>query len=490
MFDLEKHRRVKLKRSMFGHLFERDDIACLYHSLKILPIYFDAVFKPYIVALDGSSVEAVLQQAPASLQSSLLRLVETVCGACIFVPDTYQEETYLERVRQFVFQGPNIRVLVLHLTDFCNLRCKYCFIEGGKVEGYVNMHMSSEIAKAALDKFAATIPSRPLPKPPSVVFYGGEPLLNFPVLCCALEHLEELQREKRLPERVDKVLLTNGTLINHEIARVLKRHKVSVSVSLDGPESVHDQNRVYRSGRGSFQDSLRGFNTVKEIGLDPAVAAVLPASSLDHVPQIMHWLLDDLKVRGLGFNHVSIVPNISQYDPVYESRFADAVIQSQEIVLEYPDVYERRMSRKLNNFLERNVTKADCTGCGEQMAVSPDGKIGICQGYMGNRSTFVGDVFDEDFGAASHPIFVEWSRRSPLNMPQCWECPALAVCGGGCPRNADFISGSIWEPDIAFCHFGKRSLEWMIWKVYNVTQNLLAERQVHRNNNVPSRRSS
>ena len=233
-------------------------------------------------------------------------------------------------------------------------------------------------------------------------------------------------------------------------------------------EFLHDQNRVYHSGRGSFQDSLRGFNILKDAGLYPSVSCVLSEPSLEHIPEIMQWLLDDLEVRALGFNHVSIVPDVSQYDPIYESRFADAVTGSHEILLQYPDVYERRMSRKLSSFLDREILKADCTGCGEQMAVSPDGKIGICQGYMGTRSTFVGNVFDESFNAASDPLFVEWSHRSPLNMPCCYDCPSLAICGGGCPRNAEYTSGSIWDPDIAFCHFAKRSLEWMIWKVYDV----------------------
>ena len=473
MFSLKNHGSVKLKKSMFGHFFEKNDVACLYHSLKILPLYFDITLQTYVHKLDRKSADAVLRITPTKLQPSMSELIEALCRDHFFVPVAYDEINYIDQVRNIAFRGPNIRVLVLHLTDMCNLRCKYCFIEGGKIEGYLNNQMSFKVVKAALDKFAITIQSSDLPKPPSIVLYGGEPLLNFPALSYALEYLQELQRDYHLPEKLDKILITNGTQITYDIAKVLKRHDVSVSVSLDGPKFLHDQNRIYFSGRGSYKDSLQGYNILKEIGLAPTVSCVLSEHSLDHVPQIMHWFLDDLKVRGLGFNHVSIVPNVNKYNPVYESRFTDAVIQSQEIVLEYPDVYERRMSRKLNSFLERDILKADCTGCGEQMTISPDGKIGICQGYMGNRNTFVGDVFDKDFEANKHPIWIEWSRRSPLYMPLCLECPALAVCGGGCPRNAESLSGSIWDPDMAFCHFAKRSLEWIIWKVYDTPQELL-----------------
>jgi len=443
---------------MFGHFFERDGVACFYHSLRILPIYFDAILSPYVHSPDGKSVEILLEEAPLNLRHSIARLVETLCRASILVPATYDEKAYLTKVRQLVFGRPNIRVLVLHLTDFCNLSCNYCFIEGGKTKGYKNQHMGVRIAKAALQKFASVI-SDDLPKPPSVVFYGGEPLLNYATLHSVLEFISRFQDEGRLPQRLNKILITNGTRITYGNAELLKHHNVSVSVSLDGPEFIHNRNRVYRSGSGSFRDSLQGFNILKEVGLCPTVSCVLSESSLDHVPQIIHWLLDDLGVRALGFNHVSIVPDVSRYDPIYESRFASAVVQSHEMVLQHPEVYERRMSRKLNSFLEREIVKADCTGCGEQMAVSPDGKIGICQGYMGTRNTFVGNVFDEGFDPVSHPMFIEWSRRSPLNMPQCSECAALAVCGGGCPRNAEYTSGSIWDRDVAFCHFAMHSVE-------------------------------
>lgn len=466
MFSLQIHGDMQLKRSIFSHVYNRNGVSCIYHALTILPIYFDSVLEPYVRDLDGNTANLVLARVPEHLKPSAQGLIETLCQSHLFLPQAFDEHAYLEQVRSEVFTGPRIRVLVLHLTDLCNLKCSYCFIEGGKACGYVDSQMSSATARRAVDKFAAAIAPGVLPKPPSVVFYGGEPLLNYPTLCDALEYLQQLQREQRLPEHLDKILITNGTKITKEIAQVLKCHQVSVSVSLDGPEPIHDRNRLYRSDKGSFRDSLRGYNILRDEGLAPTVSCVLADSSLDHIAEITHWLLDDLDVHGLGFNHVSIVPNVSYYDPVYEKRFAAAVIESQEIVLEHGDVYERRMSRKLNAFLDREILKADCTGCGEQMTVSPDGRIGICQGYMGNRNTFVGSVFDETFAVVDHPIWQEWSLRSPLNMDHCIGCPALAVCGGGCPRNAEFLGGSIWDPDAAFCHFAQQSLEWMLWKTY------------------------
>lgn len=471
MFTIEKHGKERLKKSVFGHFFQRSNICCAYNALKILTFYFDAVLYPYILRTTEVPPIEVLKEVPEKWKVQFLSSLTAICNAHILVPLGYDELSYLEKVKKIAFRGPKIRVLVLHLTDYCNLRCRYCFIEGNMPKDYQRQNMTEDVMRKAIDKFSQVIRGQNFPKPPSVVFYGGEPLVNWKVIEYGLEYLRQCQEIKSLPVEMDKILITNGTLITSKIAEVLKRHDVMVSISIDGPKEIHDLNRIFQSGKGSFQKTLRGFQILKEAGIRPTVSCVLSRESLDRAPDIIRWLLDELGIKALGFNHVSIVPNVSDYDPIYEANFGKALLRVQEIIQEeYPDVYERRMNHKINAFLDRRILKADCTGCGEQMSVSPDGQIGICQGYMGTRKTFGGSVFDVKYNPTIDPVFIEWSQRSPLNMPQCYQCPALATCGGGCPRNADYISGSIWEVDSAFCHFAKKAQEWMIWKKYEALQ--------------------
>lgn len=474
MFVIERHGKERLKKSVFGHFFQKDDYYCAYNALKIITIYFDTVFYPYILRITEVSTVKVLDEIPQNLKEQFLSVLKAICNAHILVPFGYNEVGYLDEVKKMVFKGPRIRVLVLHLTDYCNLHCHYCFIEGNMPESYKRQNMTEEVIEKAIDKFNQVIKEQIFPKPPSIVFYGGEPLANWKVMKYGLEYLRQKQEVRSLPNRVDKILITNGTLITPKIAEELKKHNVMVSVSIDGPKEIHDINRVFQGGKGSFQKIMAGFRILKEAGISPTVSCVLSKESLYYASDIIHWLLDELEIKALGFNHVSIVPNVSNYDPVYEANFGESLLKVQEIIQEeYPDVYERRMNHKINAFLDRKILKADCTGCGEQMSVSPDGQIGICQGYMGSRKTFGSSVFDIKYDPSMDPVFIEWSQRSPLNMPQCYQCPALATCGGGCPRNADYINGSIWEVDSAFCHFAKKAQEWMIWKKYETIQKWL-----------------
>jgi uncharacterized protein len=467
MFRVGKYKDKRLRKSTFGHFFLESGIVCAYNALKIITVYFPETLYSYIRAVEEKTIREVLREVPEGVQDEFVDVLTQICDAHIFIPEDYEELGYLKKIKEKIFIAPAPRVMVLHVTDYCNLSCRYCFIEGNIGDGYKRQNMSQETMKKSIDKFKEVIKGKNFPQRPSIVFYGGEPLYNWNVIKYGLEYISSLQELGILTSELDKVLITNGTLVSQEIARELERHNVLPAVSVDGPQEIHDANRVYRNGMGSFEKTIQGFYTLREAGLKPTIASVLTENSISRAEEIIHFFLDDLKVKALGFNHVSIVPNVSTYNPVYEEQVAESILKVQDIIQEsYPDVYERRMNRKINCFLDRHILRADCTGCGEQMSISPDGQIGICQGYMGSRKTFANSVFEDQYSPLEDPVFWEWSRRSPLNMEKCFSCSALSTCGGGCPRNADFIHGFIWKIDSAFCHFAQKAQEWMIWKKY------------------------
>lgn len=464
--DLKKMENLILKVSSFGHFIEKDGLVCGYNALRIETVYFQGELAPLIMATLEQTVGHVITSTPVTIRHELKKILTLLIKAAILIPINYDEFSYLKQAQSCFPNQPKVRVMVMHLTDYCNLKCRYCFIEGAMKPGYNRQMMSQDTAQSAVDKFNQIISNKKLSKKPSIVFYGGEPLENFSTLKFVLEYIAQKTREGKM-QKTDKIVITNGTLINDQVANLFKKHHVTVAVSLDGPKEIHDNNRIFRSGSGSFDQVMTGINRLKARGVKPSIACVLSKNSLPHIDEILHFFLGELKIDSLGFNHVSIIPNVNEYDPEYEDKCADAIIKGQEIIQQYyPHVYERRMNNKMDNFFNRKLLHSDCTGCGEQMSISSDGQIGICQGYMGTRKTFNHTVFEANFDPNDDPIFKEWSTRSPLNMPPCHHCIALSTCGGGCPRNADFLTGSIWNKDEAFCFFAKKAQIWMIWEKY------------------------
>ncbi len=438
-----------MRLSEFSHLLTKDGNCCFYNALNMQMYFCSESQKNEIIAdLEKSNSESPL--------------IKELLEKRIVVADDFDEEEYIEKINRQIFDGVQIRVMVLHLTDFCNLRCKYCFIEGNISEEYCRNQMSKDVVKNAIDKFISILKDYSKPANPSIVFYGGEPLANWETMKFALNYLVQYE-----DYNIDKILITNGTLVTDDIAVTLKEHNVHVSVSLDGAENHTNANRVFINGEGAYAQTLQGISILRSHGIEPSISCVLAKENVLKADEIIDYFARDLKISALGFNHVSIVPNQNYYDENYEKSFAQALIRVQErIQRDYPHIYERRMNHKINCFLDKKLLRADCTGCGEQMSVSPTGEIGICQGYMGTRKTFSNTVFDSSYYPKNDPVFQEWSTRSPLTMKSCHDCIALATCGGGCPRNADVLSGSIWNPDTPFCHFAKLAQEWMIWEMF------------------------
>lgn len=132
-------------------------------------------------------------------------------------------------------------------------------------------------------------------------------------------------------------------------------------------------------------------------------------------------------------------------------------------------IWEQRMMEKVIPFVNQQIVLSECA-VGHQLAISPDGQIGICTDFVRSRRLFRNSVFNNNFDPYQDENFQEWSRRSPLNMSQCLDCEAIAICGGGCPVSAEVRYGSIWEVDQRICPFSKKTLEWLIWDTYSQLQ--------------------
>ena len=86
--------------------------------------------------------------------------------------------------------------------------------------------------------------------PIMLAFYGGEPLLNLMLIKQSVEYI----KEKAFGKNIKFAITTNGTLLTHEIVDFLVENNFQLAISLDGPESVHDQHRKFaNSDKGSFR---------------------------------------------------------------------------------------------------------------------------------------------------------------------------------------------------------------------------------------------
>ncbi|WP_310552033.1 Cys-rich peptide radical SAM maturase CcpM [Paenibacillus glufosinatiresistens] len=153
--------------------------------------------------------------------------------------------------------GYNLRKIILQVTQNCNFRCNYCVYSGSYVNRtHSNKRMDLATALSGIDFLIAHSKDS---KEIDIGFYGGEPLLEIDLITKCMDYAIEAAEGKS----VTFSLTTNGSLLNETNVQRLLGYKLRITVSLDGPQEIHDKNRTFASnGCGTFNTVYRNIQRI------------------------------------------------------------------------------------------------------------------------------------------------------------------------------------------------------------------------------------
>ena len=156
----------------------------------------------------------------------------------------------------------NIQQLTLELTDACNLNCKYCAFGQfySNFDKRENKMMDFSVGKRVIDYLHPYLNSshnQPL-RPFFIGFYGGEPLLNFPLIKDMVHYVNSLNWTNN---RIRFLVTTNGVLLN-KYMNFLIEHDFDIYISLDGDES-NNEYRVFQNGKSSYHNLLNSLQNMQ-----------------------------------------------------------------------------------------------------------------------------------------------------------------------------------------------------------------------------------
>ena len=145
-----------------------------------------------------------------------------------------------------------LQTLVVNVTNQCNLACTYCYEYGeDKIvdteNGKQPKFMSEQTARESVEFMLRESKDNPTAH---MTFFGGETLMNFPVLQSTVAYAR--RRAAEVGKQVDFSLTTNATLLRPDVIDFLADNRIGVTISIDGPEDMQDKFRVFKNGRGSY----------------------------------------------------------------------------------------------------------------------------------------------------------------------------------------------------------------------------------------------
>ena len=354
-------------------------------------------------------------------------------------------------------------IMYLNVSTFCNLACKYCFIESSPISSQKYTKMSFKTAKIAVDKFLAELEKNKI-KESQIIFYGGEPLTNFEVVKKTINYIQD---EKK--SNITLTIITNGTLLTKEIIQFLMNKHIGIGISIDGPKFINDKNRVFKSSNNSVYDkAMAAIRLLNKMNSSYCVSATVTPDVVENEEEVLNWLIDN-KIKNVFWNLYHYSSNTDDWEKHY-NKMSDFILNSYK-KLKDNGIDEEKVKEQIEMFLNQTFKFHSCGAVGlNQLTIKPNGDVCICQGDSRSYKNIVGNIIkDEITDILNNPTNNEWLKMYTIDKEECKYCPALSVCGGGCPLQAEVLFGKRTNLDKASCIYYKKLLEWLIKQYFCVT---------------------
>ncbi|ADK79789.1 anaerobic sulfatase maturase [Sediminispirochaeta smaragdinae] len=330
-------------------------------------------------------------------------------------------------------------LLIKPIGSACNLRCDYCFyIDKYKIvsEGRQSPSpMSDELLEISIKQYIESQPSGI----GEIIFswQGGEPLLlgiDF------FRKVVRLQKTYAPPGvRISNSLQTNGTLVTKEFARFFKEHSFLVGISIDGSEELHDKFRKDRSGNGSFSRVMKGYEYLKDEGVDVNILTSVNSHNSEHPHEVYAFL------TSIGATYIQFIP-IGKANGTCDCPYSVGAEQWGSFLCHVFDLWKERDIGKVfvqhfDMLLARymNYPATLCVHaplCGRAIVLEHNGKIYSCDHFV-DHDHELGNITKESIVSmlnSEKQIRFGRSKIDNLSMG-CKECEFLPLCFGGCLRN-------------------------------------------------------
>lgn len=345
----------------------------------------------------------------------------------------------------------------LFLTQTCNLKCIYCYGDGGSYGS--GGDIAEETAFRAVDWLMEQSCSL---KRVHMGFFGGEPFLKFPLMKSVVAQAQ--QKAEAANKRISFHVTTNATLLDDEQIEFVQAHGIRVMVSFDGTKALQDTQRPYAGGKGSYDSTLpRIRKLLAQVPGTPGHTVIVGDTDPQRVKDAM---------CEIGFTQVTVThtsPSLFEKGAPKEKPWRNTGKLLQECEDEadtWIELVRNRDVIPLRRLRDRSVLfqgivsllhqRKKYYGCGAGhglVAVSCSGDVYLCHRFVGQDKFRLGSIFDKTLQRDAY-------LENPIVANEtCAACFAKYYCGGGCRHDHIGCTGYATRIAEDICRLRRRELE-------------------------------
>lgn len=327
-------------------------------------------------------------------------------------------------------------VAIISVTKSCPLRCKYCYVQSKnnqKISLSTTYRIIDELFKVNKNPFL------------EIIWHGGEPLMmGIPFYKSVCDYIKEHYPDKRVVHKIQ----SSGILITSEWVDFFHENHFEVGISMDGPDHIHNSQRLDINGMPTFDRVYRGAKLLEEAGMRPGFIAVITKNSLPYASEIFDffysncWQFSIAKVSCAEGCNEDLSITAEEYAKFY-GEMLDLFLKQPEFRLKIVPIFHHVMSFLKGSSVGLCANDINCAA--NYLSFSPDGEVFNCNRFIDYPEVSFGNISQQPLSEILKSSFrTAFALRSQQIAKECSNCRFLSICNGGCPSEQYVKTRSIF----------------------------------------------
>ena len=361
---------------------------------------------------------------------------------------------------------------IIHLTQRCNLRCKYCYENKGNKE--ISFDNIQKIIDNEIKEKRECV---------NITFYGGEPLLKKDLIYNTVDYI----KSKKCKTKFYFGITTNGTLLDEQFIKYMKNNNfINIAYSFDGLAETQNINRITIDGKGTFDVVENNAKKLLESDKEVVAMVVVTKNNINNLKENVEYLM------AIGFEKINLL-----FDYLQDWKAEDLEIIREQFsnvaeiyynkILNEEDVDIFIFDEKIKTHIKEEYNcNEECKLGIKSINVGSDGNFYPCMQFVGDEKYVIGNC-DKGIDFEARKKLIEQSCSEKDICKECLvkkRCKHTCACrnylttkdiNGLSPLNCEFERIIIEISDKLAEKLYKQNSKLFIQKYYNENYNTVRQ---------------
>jgi uncharacterized protein len=324
--------------------------------------------------------------------------------------------------------------LRLILTNKCNLKCIYCYADGGSYHqklGEMDFVIVQKTIKFFYSKYKYIH---------QISFFGGEPLIKIDLIEQSCAYINSYCKKNEIPLPIYS-MVTNATLMDDKAIEIISKYNIHINVSLDGPKEFNDTQRIFVEGNKSVFD-LVDKNISK---LRKKQSFSIESTCSNHIDEfgytfkdIQDYFRNRYSISRVNVSAAIIVDKVDDRLKLSNNEYVgnSTLAMVKKFFNQKEFVFNDLIIRLLNTYFTNYYCSTFCDAGITQFSIWMNGDVYPCQLFLGKEDYKLGNI-DE----LNDKVLNEFKNKQLKNFDKCKKCGYIRFCQT-CLRRRDEIKES------------------------------------------------